>query len=105
MTQVPPIRDSSAIIALAPWPAAILAARTPPDPAPMTNRSTSKFMTLPAPVRWPGPAAHEIVAALAERGRHRALHFPDVNQAEPTRSATASEVDALLLHFLAHADQ
>src|SRR5271167_3501362 len=91
MTQVPPIRNSSAIIALAPWPAAILAARTPPDPPPMTNRSTSKFMTLPAPVRWPGPAAHEIAAALAERGRHRALHFPGVNQAEPTRSATVSD--------------
>src|SRR5215475_11057660 len=41
MTQVPPTRNSSAIITLAPWPAAIRAARTPPEPAPITNRSTS----------------------------------------------------------------
>src|ERR1700674_5740774 len=40
MTQVPPTRYSSAIITRAPWPAAIRAARTPPDPAPMTKRST-----------------------------------------------------------------
>ena len=47
MTQVPPIRNSSATIAFAPCPAAMRAARTPPDPAPMTKRSTSKFvMTL-----------------------------------------------------------
>ena len=41
ITQVPPIRYSSAIMTLAPWPAAIRAARTPPEPPPMTNRSTS----------------------------------------------------------------
>src|SRR5580700_4198429 len=40
MTQVPPTRYSSAIITRAPCPAAIRAARTPPDPAPMTKRST-----------------------------------------------------------------
>src|SRR5260370_23137118 len=40
MTQVPPTRYSSAIITRAPWPAAMRAARTPPDPAPMTKRST-----------------------------------------------------------------
>src|ERR1700732_457799 len=40
MPQVPPTRYSSAIITRAPWPAAIRAARTPPDPAPMTKRST-----------------------------------------------------------------
>src|SRR5258708_33217974 len=40
MTQVPPNRYSSAIITRAPWPAAMRAARTPPDPAPMTKRST-----------------------------------------------------------------
>src|ERR1700722_4149739 len=40
MTQVPPTRYSSAIITRAPWRAAIRAARTPPDPAPITNRST-----------------------------------------------------------------
>src|SRR5215468_5998946 len=41
MTQVPPTRYSSAIITLAPWPAAMRAARTPPEPAPITNSSTS----------------------------------------------------------------
>src|SRR5215213_9565982 len=35
------MRYSSAIITLAPWPAAIRAARTPPEPPPITNRSTS----------------------------------------------------------------
>src|SRR6266849_618579 len=41
ITQVPPIRYSSATITRAPKPAAIRAARTPPEPPPMTNRSTS----------------------------------------------------------------
>src|SRR5213080_3521972 len=41
ITQVPPIRYSSATMTLAPWLAAIRAARTPPDPPPMTKRSTS----------------------------------------------------------------
>src|SRR6267142_415672 len=41
ITQVPPIRYSSASMTRAPWPAAIRAARTPPEPPPMTNRSTS----------------------------------------------------------------
>src|SRR5580692_10708189 len=41
ITQVPPMRYSSAIVTRAPWPAAIRAARTPPEPPPMTNRSTS----------------------------------------------------------------
>src|ERR1700733_6540713 len=45
ITQVPPMRYSSAIITRAPWPAAIRAARTPPEPPPMTNRSTSKSVT------------------------------------------------------------
>ncbi len=39
MTQVPPARCSSATATLAPDMAASLAARTPPDPAPMTKRS------------------------------------------------------------------
>src|SRR6266851_1525807 len=49
ITQVPPIRYSSAISTRAPWPAAIRAARTPPEPPPMTNRSTSNsaMVTLP----------------------------------------------------------
>ena len=37
-----------------------------------------------------GQRASAIVAALAERGRRSAPHFLDANQAEPTRSATAS---------------
>src|SRR5437879_11730214 len=40
MTQVPPTRYPSATNTRAPWPAAMRAARTPPDPAPMTKRST-----------------------------------------------------------------
>src|SRR5271168_3220930 len=39
--------------------------------------------------RAKSPGVHESVAALAERGRP---HFPSVDQAEPTRSATASTV-------------
>src|SRR5690242_12783377 len=41
ITQVPPIRYSSATMTLAPWLAAMRAARTPPEPPPMTKRSTS----------------------------------------------------------------
>jgi hypothetical protein len=49
ITQVPPIRYSSASKTRAPWPAAIRAARTPPEPPPITNRSTSNsaMVTLP----------------------------------------------------------
>src|SRR3981189_2064196 len=39
--RVRPIRYSSATMTLAPGPAAMRAARTPPEPPPMTNRSTS----------------------------------------------------------------
>src|SRR5437868_7088145 len=48
MTQVPPTRYSSAIITLAPCSAATRAARTPPEPPPITNRSTSSLMQSPA---------------------------------------------------------
>src|SRR5690348_13301521 len=41
MTQVPPTRNSSATMTRAPWLAAMRAARTPPEPAPITNKSTS----------------------------------------------------------------
>src|SRR5689334_4451949 len=41
ITQVPPIRDSSASATRAPDIAAIRAARTPPEPPPITNRSKS----------------------------------------------------------------
>ena len=40
MTHVPPIR-ASASITRAPWPAAMRAARPPPDPHPITTRSVS----------------------------------------------------------------
>ena len=39
ITQVPPTRSSSATATRAPLMAASRAARTPPDPAPMTKRS------------------------------------------------------------------
>src|ERR1700759_567461 len=42
ITQVPPRRYSSASMTRAPCCAAMRAARTPPEPPPMTNRSTSK---------------------------------------------------------------
>src|SRR5205814_854518 len=41
MTHVPPSRYSSASITLAPCPDATRAARMPPDPPPITNKSTS----------------------------------------------------------------
>src|SRR6266576_6609710 len=54
ITQVPPIRYSSAIRTRAPCPAAIRAARTPPEPPPMTNRSTSNSaMVTPTEVGLP----------------------------------------------------
>src|ERR1700730_11804354 len=49
ITQVPPIRYSSAIMTRAPWLAAIRAARTPPEPPPITNRSTSNSAILALP--------------------------------------------------------
>src|SRR4051794_27760804 len=49
ITQVPPIRYSSATMTLAPWLAAMRAARTPPDPPPMTKRSTSNSAISPLP--------------------------------------------------------
>ena len=41
LTQVPPQKRSSATATLAQCPAAIRAARTPPEPPPMTKRSKS----------------------------------------------------------------
>src|SRR6478609_9394141 len=49
ITQVPPIRYSSASKTRAPWPAAIRAARTPPEPPPITNRSTSNSAIVTQP--------------------------------------------------------
>src|SRR5271170_7641918 len=45
-------------------------------------------------------AGRRVVAALAERGRRKAPHFPSGRQAEPTRSATASTVAPGLLPLL-----
>src|SRR5436305_12242524 len=56
MTQVPPTRNSSAIITLAPWRAAMRAARTPPEPAPMTKRSTL----------WSGMLVRSVAGRLAD---------------------------------------
>ena len=41
LTQVPPQKRSSATPTRAPWPAAMRANRTPPEPPPMTKRSKS----------------------------------------------------------------
>src|SRR5947208_6333530 len=70
MTQVPPTRYSSAIITFAPCSAATLAARTPPDPAPITKRSTS---VIQAPSRI--GRRSEIVALLLHLGAHPAHHL------------------------------
>src|SRR5260370_14553880 len=58
MTQVPRSRYSSATMTLAPCSAAMRAARTPPDPPPMTKRSTSCSAML------------QIVSALFHLGAH-----------------------------------
>src|SRR5437764_1010999 len=50
MTHVPPMRPSSATSVFAPWPEAMRAARTPPEPAPITKKSTSNAIVQP-PVR------------------------------------------------------
>jgi 2-keto-4-pentenoate hydratase/2-oxohepta-3-ene-1,7-dioic acid hydratase in catechol pathway len=50
--------------------------------------------------RGKSPGGREIVAALAERGRRRAPHSLEVDQAEPTRSATASTAAPGLLPLL-----
>src|SRR5271154_5571134 len=63
MTQVPPSRYSSASITRARCSAAIRAARTPPDPPPITKRSTS----------W--PAMLNIVSALFHFGAHTVDDF------------------------------
>src|SRR5665213_192166 len=67
ITQVPPIRYSSAIITRAPWPAAIRAARTPPEPPPITNRSTS-HSAISAPPRKISSRGSNLLAALAHLG-------------------------------------
>src|SRR5690606_14723190 len=53
MTHVPPSRYSSASATRAPCPAAIRAARTPPEPPPITNRSKSYLvMSCPGYLDW-----------------------------------------------------
>src|SRR5580692_4673016 len=66
ITQVPPIRYSSATITRAPWPAAIRAARTPPEPPPITKRSTSNS-AISAPTKDQINSSH-LLAALAHLG-------------------------------------
>src|SRR3954471_2077243 len=64
ITQVPPMRYSSATTTRAPWPAAIRAARTPPEPPPMTNRSTSNSAIA---------VSSDLLAALAHLGAEFAV--------------------------------
>src|SRR5262245_3277543 len=84
MTQVPPTRYSSAIITRAPWLAAMRAARTPPEPAPITNRSTSAVM---------------------RSARRAGLRRTGVWRRGERRRRWASQVVALLLHLGAEARQ
>src|SRR4051812_29072631 len=63
------MRYSSATTTRAPWPAAIRAARTPPEPPPMTNRSVSKSAMM---VRG---AALKIMALLLHLGAEAVHHF------------------------------
>src|SRR6266568_365968 len=73
ITQVPPIRYSSATMTLAPWPAAIRAARTPPEPPPMTNRSTSNSaIANPRPNNRMGSGS-DFLAALLHLGAELAV--------------------------------
>src|SRR3984957_10134911 len=69
MTQAPPMRPSSATSVFAPGPEAMRAARTPPEPAPMTKKSTSNAIVQP-PCPRPGTkrAWLEIDALLLHRG-------------------------------------
>src|SRR5258706_7146176 len=71
ITQVPPIRYSSASMTRAPWPAAIRAARTPPEPPPMTNRSTSNS-AIQAPLKA-GVCGSYLLAAFAHLGPEFAI--------------------------------
>src|SRR5215510_531428 len=100
MTQVPPTRYSSAIITLAPWPAAIRAARTPPDPAPITNRSTSWLAMVSASLRGRGTchlgAQARFGAQVRSAGAREGVPRPAA--AMPARRA-ASQVVTLLLHL------
>src|ERR1700738_823274 len=67
ITQVPPIRYSSAIMTRAPWPAAIRASPPPPEPPPMTNRSTSNSaMSFPIQIGFLNGS--DLLAALAHLG-------------------------------------
>src|SRR6185369_11501644 len=70
ITQVPPIRYSSATMTLAPWRAAMRAARTPPEPPPMTKRSTSNSaISTPPEVAF----GSDILAALLHLGAELAV--------------------------------
>src|SRR3954466_15492391 len=62
ITQVPPIRYSSATMTFAPWLAAMRAARTPPEPPPITNRSTSNSAISPPTLLLPLQASDRLVA-------------------------------------------
>src|SRR5215475_2047181 len=72
ITQVPPMRYSSASMTRAPWPAAIRAARTPPEPPPMTNRSTSNSAIFHLDPIW--KQSLDLLAPLAHFGAELAVH-------------------------------
>src|SRR6266850_740195 len=80
ITQVPPIRYSSATMTLALWLAAMRAARTPPEPPPMTNRSTSNSaISTPPEIVSPDQTSLsnfqlDFLAALAHLGAELGVH-------------------------------
>src|SRR5262245_61516782 len=90
ITQVPPTRYSSATNTRAPYCAAIRAARTPPEPAPMTRRSTS----CSAICRAPAARQHRRSAARCGAG----------NDDRAPRGSSRQRLDFMpsLFHFGAH---
>src|SRR5271154_4552658 len=108
MTQVPPMRLSSATSVFAPWPAAIRAARTPPDPAPMTKKSTSNAIahvlrrqSFGDLVESPKALGFFDVARFSRKNR-----FPLFRRALLAAAKRAwLEIDPLLLHFVAGAHE
>ncbi len=55
LTQVPPQCRASTTATLAPWPAAMRAQRTPPEPPPITSRSKSYCITASPGAAPPAP--------------------------------------------------
>src|SRR5208283_1861921 len=108
MTQVPPKRELSAIATLAPCPAAMRAARTPPEPAPITKKSKSKSVMrsprLPSP-----PLARSFKRGLTSRrvhsGNSRQLKAPLRPRTEGCLGLPAGQRDLLGPRLLRRRDQ